>query len=180
MRGRWRDGLNKFRRDCTTKFRGERGRWSSSRIPGEYDDEIVPNKGASRAFAKKETHKKLRQVLKAEMPELLTDANWELHELPWIGYYEEEPEEEFFSIYDLMMDRSLYLDAKNDFANLDSVSELDDLSELENTDPFGDLYHFDPRHDDLAEAEEAGSAFDGDIRPVGYYDFLDNKLATFI
>lgn len=85
MKGRWRDGLRKFCRDNNVSQRGELGRWASSRVPGIYDDEIVPSKGASRKAAKKETHKKLRQALKAELRDVkfLADVYWELNSMNW-------------------------------------------------------------------------------------------------
>ncbi len=104
MKARWRDGLKKFCRDNNVQLRGERGRISSSRAPGIYDDEIVINKGAGRKAAKKETHKKLRQVLKAELRDakFLADVYWELYDLGWEAYSSDYLEPEYFSFYDLL------------------------------------------------------------------------------
>lgn len=144
MKGRWRDGLRKFCRDNNVSQRGELGRWASSRVPGIYDDEIVPSKGASRKAAKKETHKKLRQVLKAELRDIkfLADVYWELNSMNW--------EDSWFECEDVLEELGLrkhhlgnILKGRNYDEELRAMLEADIRASIEDDfDRFDDVRHF--------------------------------------
>jgi len=170
MKGRWRDNLNKFRRDNNVHLRGIGGRCTDREGTG-FDSLNICGPG-DRKYWGRNVHKGERRAIKEELqnPQTLADAYWELYTLGWEdSWFEPETEEDLeklglnkyngkinidlafenFSLYDLMD-----LNGSGPFKSEEAEDDLED--------PFDDLDHFDPRHD---------------IRTVGYYDYLDEAMA---
>ncbi len=89
MKGRWRDGLNKFRRDNNVHWRGIEGRCANTSVVGAGFDNWNECGIGSKKYWGRFVHKGERRAIKAELrsPDVLADAYWELYELDVQEYY---------------------------------------------------------------------------------------------
>jgi len=76
MRGIWKDGHRNFSRDANVRWRGIEGRTTHQ---GEWDGWCTCGTGTKKFYGR-EHNKSVRNAFKAELPELLEDAHWELVE----------------------------------------------------------------------------------------------------
>lgn len=131
MKGRWRDNLNKFRRDNNVRWRGNHGRCSNREGFG-FDSWNECGRG-EKEFWGRYVHKAERRAIKAKLnnPQTIVDAYWEL-DLAWDdSWFEEETDAELAELGLNKFGGTTYIDLP-----------LEDFD-------LNDLEHFDPRLKDM-------------------------------